>query len=160
MKKGTRFLQSLEKLPSRLLAGGAADKSGSSLEWGGGSLRAEGRKLQVAFFAINNNIKNNNKRSPPRLPAASSASPRPGRWGMGARVPKTPPRSSQAGPAHIFFSFSFFFFSSFLFQLFLCLFSLLLLRLNLLLLFFFFSSSSLSCPPALFSQPARAPVSR
>lgn len=88
-ERGTRFLQSLRKLPTRLLAGGA-DKSGSSLEavrGGGGVSSSKGEETRSRFFAINNNIKNNNKRSPLST-SASAASLRPGRWGMGARVPK------------------------------------------------------------------------
>lgn len=126
------------------------------MEVGGGSLRAKGRKLQVAFFAINNNIKNNNKRSllisppPPPRPCSRGG----GGWERGSPKRRRAPLSgdrdaAETGPAHFFFLFLFFF--PFLFQLFLCP----LLSLFLLLLFFF---SSLAPRPSSPSPRARPSV--
>lgn len=81
----------------------------------GGSLPAKGRKLEVAFFAINNTTKNNNKRSPLST-SASAASLRPARWGLGARVPRRrgvalrPPGRGRGRPCSLFFFLLFLFF--------------------------------------------------
>lgn len=84
---------------------------------GGGVSSSKGEETRSRFFAINNNIKNNNKRSPLST-SASAASLRPGRWGMGARVPKRrraalrPPGRGPSRPCSLFFfpfPFSFFF---------------------------------------------------